>query len=155
MSRKRILIVEDLPTLAIAYAAQLERAGFEPVTVETGAQALRALADEGQFAAMLLDLQLPDVDGLQLLRDNTELLGRLPVVVATADASLTRAIEAMRLGAFDFLVKPLAGPRLVSVVTSAVETGQVPQTAPAPTPLSRSTAAPSPKTCWNPNCSAI
>ena len=133
MSRKRILIVEDLATLAIAYAAQLERAGFETMTVDTGAQALRALADEGQFAAMLLDLQLPDVDGLQLLRDNTELLGRLPVVVATADASLSRAIEAMRLGAFDFLVKPLAGPRLVSVVTSAVETGQVPQTAPAPT----------------------
>ena len=127
MTRKRILIVEDLPTLAIAYAAQLERAGFETVTVETGAEALRALARDAKFAAMLLDLQLPDVDGLQLLRDNAELLDRLPVVVATADASLARAIEAMRLGAFDFLVKPVAGARLVSVVTSAIETGQSPE----------------------------
>lgn len=123
MSRTRILIVEDLASLSIAYAAHLEQAGFEAVAVETGAAALRAIAEPGEFGAVLLDLQLPDVNGLDLLRAHPEILERQPVVVATADGSLSRAIEAMRIGAFDFLVKPVGGARLVSVVKSAVETG--------------------------------
>ena len=132
MTRKLVLIVEDLPSLAIGYAAHLEKAGFEPVIVDTGAAALAALSENPRFEAMLLDLQLPDGDGLQLLRDNAELLSRLPVIVITANASLTRAIEAMRLGAFDFLVKPIAGQRLQAVVTSAVETGKVPAPSASP-----------------------
>jgi two-component system, repressor protein LuxO len=123
MVRTRILIIEDLASLSIAYAAHLEQAGFEAVVVETGAAALRALAEPGEFGAVLLDLQLPDINGLDLLRAHPEFLERQPVVVATADGSLSRAIEAMRIGAFDFLVKPVAGARLVSVVKSAVETG--------------------------------
>jgi len=123
MTRTRILIVEDLPSLSIAYAAHLEQVGFEAIAVETGAAALRALAEPGQFGAVLLDLNLPDINGLDLLRGNPEILERQPVVVATADGSLSRAIEAMRIGAFDFLVKPVAGARMVSVIQSAVETG--------------------------------
>jgi two-component system repressor protein LuxO len=126
MVRTRILIVEDLASLSIAYAAHLEQAGFEAVVVETGAAALRAMAEAGDFGAVLLDLQLPDVNGLDLLRSHPEILERQPVVVATADGSLSRAIEAMRIGAFDFLVKPVAGARLVAVVKSAVETGAKP-----------------------------
>jgi two-component system, repressor protein LuxO len=128
MVRTRVLIIEDLASLSIAYAAHLEQAGFEAVVVETGAAALRAMAEPGEFGAVLLDLQLPDVNGLDLLRAHPAIFDRQPVVVATADASLSRAIEAMRIGAFDFLVKPVAGARLVAVVMSAVETGvkQVP-----------------------------
>ncbi|TIX52084.1 sigma-54-dependent Fis family transcriptional regulator [Alteraurantiacibacter aquimixticola] len=118
------MIVEDVPSLSMAYAAHLEKAGFEAVIADTGAAALETIAKDGDFAAMLLDLQLPDTDGLQLLRDRPELLRKFPIVVATADASLSRAVDAMRLGSFDFLVKPVSGPRLVSVITSAVELGQ-------------------------------
>lgn len=124
MPRTRILIVEDLPSLSIAYAAQFERAGYEAVIADTAAAAMQAIAQDGNFGAMLLDLQLPDADGLTLLRENPQLLERFPVVVATADASLSRAIEAMRIGAFDFLVKPVGGARLVSVIGSAVELGK-------------------------------
>ena len=124
MARTRILVVEDLSSLAIAYAGHLERAGYEAVIVDNGADALKALAEDTEFGAVLLDLQLPDTDGLTLLREHPEVLARYPVVVATADASLSRAIEAMRLGAFEFLVKPLAAKRLASVVQSAVETGR-------------------------------
>jgi two-component system repressor protein LuxO len=136
MSRKRILIVEDLPSLAIAYAAHIEKAGYETVIADTGAAALKAITENGQFDAILLDLQLPDVDGLDLLRENPTILERFPVIVATADASLTRAIEAMRIGAFDFLVKPLAGSRLTSVIASALELGR---------PVSPDTVASRPK----------
>ena len=115
MARNRILIVEDLASVAMSYAGHLERAGYESVIVDSGAAVLDALADGTRFDALLLDLQLPDVDGLQLLRDHPEILRRCPIIVATADASLSRAIDAMRLGAFDFLVKPVAGSRLATV----------------------------------------
>ena len=123
MARNRILIVEDLASVAMSYAGHLERAGHESVIVDSGAAVLDALADGSRFDVILLDLQLPDVDGLQLLRDHPEILRRCPIIVATADASLSRAIDAMRLGAFDFLVKPVAGSRLTTVVASAIETG--------------------------------
>lgn len=117
---KQVLIVEDLQTLSIAYAAQLEKAGYHAVVASTAAEALKELAQGGEFAAILLDLQLPDADGLDLLRDHSEWLERLRVIVVTADGSLARAIEAMRLGAFDYLVKPLSEARLVAAVDSAV-----------------------------------
>ncbi|WP_353228038.1 sigma-54 dependent transcriptional regulator [Novosphingobium sp.] len=123
MTRKRILIVEDIPALALMYAGHLEKAGYEAVVVDTGAAVLRALADGEAFSALLLDLQLPDIDGLELLRTSPDLLAKQPVIVVTADGSLSRAIDAMRLGAYDFLVKPLAAKRLLAVVASAVETG--------------------------------
>ena len=117
---KRVLIVEDLQTLSIAYAAQLEKAGYQVVVAPTAAEALRQLAEGGNFAAILLDLQLPDADGLDLLRDHPEWHERMRVIVVTADGSLARAIAAMRLGAFDYLVKPLSETRLVAAVDSAV-----------------------------------
>lgn len=123
MTRKRILIVEDIPALALMYAGHLEKAGYEAVVVDTGAAVLRALAQGEAFSALLLDLQLPDIDGLELLRSNVDLLAKQPVIVVTADGSLSRAIEAMRLGAYDFLVKPLAAKRLLAVVASAIEAG--------------------------------
>lgn len=124
MPRHRILIVEDMPSLALAYAAQVEKAGHEPVVADSAAGALNAISQNPEFGAILLDLQLPDAHGLEWLRDNPQIIANYPVVVATADASLARAIDAMRLGAFDFLVKPIAGTRLVSVLASALETGR-------------------------------
>lgn len=119
---KRVLIIEDLQTLSVAYAAQLEKAGYQAVVASTAAEALVGLGHGEDFAAILLDLQLPDADGLDLLRAHAEWLERFPVIVITADASLARAIAAMRLGAFDYLVKPLSEARLVAAVDSAVTT---------------------------------
>lgn len=124
MTRKRILVVEDLPSMAIAYAAQIEKAGYEAVVADSAGSALQALKQDPSFSAILLDIQLPDADGLDWLRSNPHILQNYPVIIETADASLSRAIEAMRLGAFDFLVKPIAGSRLVSVIASALELGK-------------------------------
>lgn len=119
---KRVLIVEDLQTLSIAYSAQLEKAGYQTVVAATAADARHQLGQGVDFAVILLDLQLPDADGLDLLRDHPEWLERSRVIVVTADGSLARAIAAMRLGAFDYLVKPLSDARLVAAVDSAVTT---------------------------------
>ncbi|WP_292948936.1 sigma-54 dependent transcriptional regulator [Novosphingobium sp.] len=124
MAREKILIVEDLASLAMAYAAQIEKAGYQPFVAHSAGAALAAIAETPDFGAILLDLQLPDADGLDWLRANPAICETYPVIVATADGSLSRAIEAMRIGAFDFLVKPMAGARLVAVLASAIELGK-------------------------------
>jgi two-component system repressor protein LuxO len=117
-----VLIVEDISSLAIAYAGHLESAGITTACVASLAEAESYLvANRSSVAAILLDLQLPDGDGIAWLASHPEFLARHAVIVATADSSLGRAIEAMRLGSYDFLVKPLAPSRLVASIRSVLE----------------------------------
>ncbi|WP_199796960.1 sigma-54 dependent transcriptional regulator [Erythrobacter sp. NAP1] len=120
MPTAKVLIVEDSASLALGYAAQLEDAGHEVSLCETLAEARRSLSGEA-FDVVLLDLQLPDGDGLTLFDALTGSKGNPAVIVVTADGSLNRAIAAMRLGAYDFLVKPVSGVRLLSTVGNAAE----------------------------------
>jgi two-component system repressor protein LuxO len=119
----RILVVEDIASLAMTYAAQLEAMGHQVDIADTGAAATAAINALGtqSYDVMLLDLQLPDCDGLDWLAAAEGLVGKTSVIVVTADGSVKRAIEAMRLGAYDFLVKPLAAERLTTTVRNAVE----------------------------------
>jgi DNA-binding NtrC family response regulator len=115
-----ILLVEDTPPLALAYSQYLATEPYRVVAAETGAKALDLIARE-RPAAMLLDLQLPDMHGLEILkRVQAE---NLPIVtiVITAHGSINNAVDAMREGAFDFLVKPFAAERLRVTVRNAVE----------------------------------
>ncbi len=118
MPEGRVLIIEDSASLALGYAAQLEEVGYEVSVAETIAEAEQALA-EGTFDVALLDLQLPDGNGLSLLETPPDMRGATTFVVITSDGSLTRAISAMRLGAYDFLVKPVSGTRLLTTVRNA------------------------------------
>lgn len=126
MPNARILVVEDSPSLALGYAAQLEDVGHEVSLCETLAEARRALESE-KFDVVLLDLQLPDGDGLTILDVLARKPGSPSVVVVTADGSLNRAIMAMRLGAYDFLVKPVAGTRLLATVFNAAQQARISQ----------------------------
>ncbi|VWX58416.1 sigma-54-dependent transcriptional regulator [Sphingorhabdus sp. 109] len=122
MSSHKILIIEDIASLSIAYAGHLETAGFHCVIVDNLADANIELGREDSgFSAVLLDLQLPDGNGLDWLENNGAILSEVSVIVATADGSINRAIDAMRLGAYDFMVKPLSPTRLVTVMKGAVE----------------------------------
>ncbi len=118
MDSARVLIVEDSASLALGYAAQLEDTGHEVILCETLAEARRSLLAE-TFDVVLLDLQLPDGDGLTIFDALGDAAGNPGVVVVTADGSLNRAIAAMRLGAYDFLVKPISGARLITTVAAA------------------------------------
>ncbi len=120
MQHAKVLIVEDSASLALGYAAQLEDAGHEVSLSETLADARRALASES-FDVVLLDLQLPDGDGLTIFDAWSGRRSAPSVIVVTADGSLNRAITAMRLGAYDFLVKPVAGSRLLTTVANAAQ----------------------------------
>lgn len=122
MENAKVLIVEDSPSLALGYAAQLEEAGHEVTLSEDLAEARKALAAQ-EFDTVLLDLQLPDGDGLTIFDSLKEAVGFPSIVVVTADGSLSRAIAAMRLGAYDFLVKPVSGTRLLTTVSRAADQG--------------------------------
>jgi two-component system, repressor protein LuxO len=117
-----ILIVEDDNSAATAFALQVEQSGCIALIAETVGDASALLSEKrDQLAAIILDLGMPDCDGLDLLRQFPKLGDQIPVVVVTADGSINRAIEAMRLGAFDFLVKPFASSRLRTTIESALQ----------------------------------
>ena len=121
MTSARILIVEDSASLAMTYSAHLVEDGYLVEVADTGAAALAQIDSGPGFNVILLDLQLPDMNGLDILKAREEKLTDTSVIVITADGSLNRAIEAMRLGAYDFLVKPANKERLATTVRNAAE----------------------------------
>ncbi len=119
-AKPSLLLVEDTPSLARVYLQYLRDEPFETRHVDTGAKALEAL-EESVPQAILLDLKLPDMDGMEILK-RIEAAG-LPtsVVVITAHGSVNLAVEAMRAGAYDFLIKPLNAERLLVTLRNALE----------------------------------
>lgn len=115
----RILLVEDTPTLRMIYQGALSETGYhvtEAATLEAGRAAFRDTAPD----LVLLDLMLPDGDGLDLMAHIHAARPTLPVIVITAHGSTLRTVEAMRAGAQNFLVKPFDEARLIEAVRAAV-----------------------------------
>ncbi len=112
-----LLLVEDTSSLAMVYRSVLEKAGHAVVACDTILHA-REEMDKQRFSVILLDLSLPDGDGMELMGDI--LKGGAKVIVITANGSINRAIEAMREGAFDFLVKPFDEKKLLGAVENAM-----------------------------------
>ncbi len=118
-----ILLVEDTPSLQLVYASVLRGAGHEVITADT-AQDGYARFVEHRPRAVLLDLMLPDRDGLELMRDMLALEPATCVVVVTANGSINRAVEAMRAGAHEFLVKPFDETRMLVSIRTALDTAR-------------------------------
>jgi len=110
MSETRVLLIEDQSALARTYYGFLEAEPYQVEHVDTGAKALARLSESP--AAVLLDLKLPDMDGFEILEWIRAQGLDVPVIVIIAHGSMQTAIEAMRAGAADFLVKPFAAERL-------------------------------------------
>lgn len=119
-SPSSVLIIEDSAPLAMTYAAQLGNAGYDVEVCGSGYEAGELLQNAHRFSVILLDLQLPDTNGLDFLKEQAAAAGDANIIVVTGDGSLNRAVEAMRLGARDFVVKPVSGERLLAAVDSAV-----------------------------------
>jgi two-component system repressor protein LuxO len=110
--------------LARIYSEYLKKAGMPATIVETGAAAMDVLR-ETPPQVLLLDLALPDINGMDVLKWVSDQQIPVAVVVITAHASINRVVEAMRLGAYDFLVKPFAADRLVVTARNALERTQL------------------------------
>jgi len=115
-----ILLVEDSPTHTRIYSEILEASGFSVASVDTGRKGLEALS-ERMPDMVLLDLSLPDMEGLDVLRELDARGRSAPVIVITGNGSVRAAVEAMRLGAMDFLMKPCSAEKLESSIVAALD----------------------------------
>jgi len=116
----RIYVVEDELAHREALRKFLTRAGFDVSAFATGEEAIERIAEES-CALLITDLRLPGMDGLAVLRKARELDGEIAVLLITAFASLESAVEALRLGAHDYLLKPLILEEVVRKARTLLE----------------------------------
>lgn len=126
MSRGAILVVDDEPGIRELLAQILADEGYTVTAVVTGEEALGALSKE-LFDVVLLDVQLPGLDGLEILRQLKASGNRVPVVMISGHATVEQAAEAVREGAADFLEKPLGLERVLVTVGNVLERAKLAQ----------------------------
>jgi DNA-binding NtrC family response regulator len=122
----RVLVVDDERLIRWSLEQTLQKAGYEVDTADSGAAAMRAAREESPDLA-LLDLKLADTDGLQVLRQLKETRPDVQVVIMTAYADVGTAVEAMRLGAYDYIAKPIDFDNLAVTLRNALEMRQLRQ----------------------------
>jgi DNA-binding NtrC family response regulator len=115
----RLLLVDDEAEFLEPTAARLTRRGVECATVENGADALRAIAVL-PFDCAVVDVRMPGMDGLELLRTIRRNYPALPVILLTGHASVDLGVQGMNLGAFEYLLKPVDVDELLDSVRRAV-----------------------------------
>ncbi len=117
----RILVADDEEDLRTFLGEALERAGHEVTQVADGAAAIRAAREE-PFDVVLTDLRMPGTDGMTVVRTVRTEQPDVEVIVLTAFGDVATAVEAMKLGAFDYLQKPIEGPAAIrELVSGALE----------------------------------
>jgi two-component system repressor protein LuxO len=117
--QRTVLIVEDSPSMAMTYKAHLEPLGYSILLAGDGKTAFECLHAQ-PVDCVLLDLKLPDMDGIDILEEVRTWPAPPAVIVVTANASLTTGVNAVRRGAFDYLVKPISAARLATTVEIAL-----------------------------------
>ena len=129
MNGKRILVVDDEENLRRVTQLKLQQAGFEAATASDGAEALNILSRNPQDL-LITDLKMPGMDGLELLQHIRRTNPALPVVVLSAFGTVPMAVEAIKAGANDFLVKPFSQDALDRVLdrSAATQTQSAPET---------------------------
>lgn len=115
-----VLIIEDTASLLLVYEKWLKKEGILADKAITGSDALAKLRS-GTYRVTLLDLQLPDMSGQDLLKIIREEAIPTTVVVITSNASINTAVDVMRGGAYDFVVKPVSEARLITTTRNAFE----------------------------------
>ncbi len=113
-----VLVVEDEPEFAALVELWIGQAGYRTVTARTGPDALRRFYDE-RPDLIILDVALPGLDGWQLLERLRE-FSRVPILMVTAHGSEAEKIRGLRLGADDYITKPVSFPELIARVEAAL-----------------------------------
>ncbi|HEX7010495.1 MAG TPA: sigma-54 dependent transcriptional regulator [Phycisphaeraceae bacterium] len=120
MMSAKVLVVDDKQMMRDSVGAILQRAGYVVVAAADGNTAME-LVTRHRPAAVVTDLKMPEMDGLELLTRLRQADDQLPVILMTAYGTVGDAVRAMKQGAFDFIQKPFEGDQLVMVVRRAVE----------------------------------
>jgi DNA-binding NtrC family response regulator len=115
----RVLIVDDDRDISMMLATLMTREGLTPIVAHDGETALRLVTEAGP-GMLLVDVKMPGIDGMEVLKRVKETDPGLPVVLITAYAEIPAAVAAMRAGAFDYLAKPFDHTEVVRVVRAAL-----------------------------------
>lgn len=126
MKRSKILVVDDEHLIRWSLEQNLKKQGYEVVTAGTGEDALRHVREE-QPDLVLLDIQLPGISGIDVLEKIKEHDEDIIVIMVTAHGGLDTAVNAMRLGAYDYISKPFNLDELSIVVRKALESSDLKQ----------------------------
>ena len=121
MANDRILIVDDEETIREIVSSMLKGANFQSRQAASGAEALSALESGNEFDLVLSDLMMAEMDGIALLEKSKERFPDVPVVMVTAVHDLSVALQALRNGAYDYLLKPFEREQLLATVRRALE----------------------------------
>jgi DNA-binding NtrC family response regulator len=123
---KRILIVDDDPVQRRLLKAAAEKAGYEVELANEGRSALARLVEpDHELAAVVLDLMMPEMGGLEVLERLSAIGSTIPVVVQTGQGGIETVVKAMRAGAFDFVVKPVSPERLTLALGNALKAARI------------------------------
>ncbi|NOU61254.1 sigma-54-dependent transcriptional regulator [Marinifilum caeruleilacunae] len=126
---KRILIIDDDATICLMLQGLLKRKGFDADTVFSAGEAIKKLEDE-TFDLVLSDFRLPDFDGLELLQKIKAMHPSVPVIIMTSYADIRTAVSAIKMGAFEYVTKPLNPDEILLLINSALEKAQEKQETP-------------------------
>jgi putative two-component system response regulator len=120
MKKSRVLIVDDEGALCSMIAQRLTKENYSCVTANNGREALRHLYGN-EFSLIISDIKMPEMDGLELLRNVKGLDPNMIMIVMTAYAEIDIAVQALRLGAYDLIIKPFDLELMVLTVKKALE----------------------------------
>src|ERR1035437_4575184 len=120
----KILLIEDDQSIAAGLKKELQSEGYEVATAARGDDGL-ALAQAQPYDVVLTDLKMPGLSGLDLIKQLHVAKPKLPIIMMTAFGTTETAIEATKLGAYDYLLKPYDMSELLELVTNAVASGRL------------------------------
>jgi len=123
---KQVLVADDEENLRRVLKAQLQHDGYEVHSVGDGAAVLDAMG-EHHIDVLITDLRMPKLDGMQVLKAVSDRYPHVPVIMITAHGTVDTAVEALKLGAFDYVTKPFDRAELRRVVSKAAKTRELSQ----------------------------
>ena len=120
MDKPKVLIVDDELIIRDSLTAWLEEDGYYVCTAEDGMKGL-TIAKNEKFDIAVLDIKMPGMDGITLLKKLQEFNKELPIIMMTAHATVESAVQSMKEGAYDYIMKPFPPEKLSNVIKRVVE----------------------------------
>jgi DNA-binding response OmpR family regulator len=124
MKDKSVLIVDDEKNIRLTLSQALEVLEVETATAADGEEALARLKEK-EFSLILLDLKMPGMDGMEVLRQVSEIRPDIRIIILTAYGTVESAVKAMKLGAADFIQKPFAAEEIRGLVSRVLDRGKI------------------------------
>ena len=122
MNKKRVIVIDDEAIVLESVRKILSQEGFDVLTANSGGAGISHAISE-DFDIVITDIRMPDIDGFKVIRDIRKFKPGIPIVIITGYASVRSAVQAMKLGAAQYLEKPFTPEQLMETVNNALAKG--------------------------------